>query len=285
VQSASTVVFLLLALGSAVVYGVGDWFGGRAARHQASLVVVVVGQAVSLVLVAGATGLGDAGSPDTSTWLWSAAGGVIGALGIVSLYHGFATGAVTVVAPVSAVVSAVVPVAGGLLIGERPSGLALAGIAVAVVAIGLVSGAVGRREASSLRSVLVAVTAGSCFGLLFLCLERTADGSGMWPLLIARFASVPLLLALVVAGRQRPVAPGTGLRIAVLAGVFDMGANVLYLLAVREGLMSIVAVVVSLYPASTVAMAFAVDRERVTRWQSVGLGLAAAALVLVSAAH
>ena len=132
-QSASTVVFLLLALGSAVVYGVGDWFGGRAARHQASLVVVVVGQAVSLVLVAAATGLGDAGSPDTSTWLWSAAGGVIGALGIVSLYHGFATGAVTVVAPVSAVVSAVVPVAGGLLIGERPSGLALAGMFMAWV--------------------------------------------------------------------------------------------------------------------------------------------------------
>lgn len=279
-------MFLALALGSAVVYGVGDWCGGRASRHQASLLVVVVGQAVSLALVALAAGLGSASSPDVSTWVWSATGGGIGALGIVALYHGFANGSVTVVAPVSAVVSAVVPVGAGLLLGERPSGAALAGITVAVVAVALVSGAVGRRERDTpVRTVLVALAAGTCFGLLFLCLERTADGSGMWPLLIARLASVPLLVVLVLSSRVRPAAGGTGLRIAVVAGVLDMAANVLYLLAVRDGLMSIVAVIVSLYPVSTVAMAFAVDRERVTRSQAVGLVLAASSLVLVSVAH
>jgi len=279
-------VFLVLALGSAVVYGMGDWFGGRAARYQASLVVVVVGQFVSLVLVAVVTGVGAAAVPDSSTWMWSALGGVLGALGIVSLYHGFANGAVTVVAPVSAVVSAVVPVGAALALGERPALGAVVGIAVAVVAVGLVSGAVGRRDRVTSRVVvLIALAAGTCFGLLFLCLERTADGSGMWPLLIARLASVPMLCALLLVTRVRPTAGRAGLQIAVVAGVFDMAANVLYLLAVRDGLMSIVAVVVSLYPASTVAMAFLVDRERVTRWQTVGLALAATALVMVSVAQ
>lgn len=279
-------MFLVLALGSAVVYGMGDWFGGRAARYQASLVVVVVGQFVSLVLVAVVTGVGAAAVPDSSTWMWSALGGVLGALGIVSLYHGFANGAVTVVAPVSAVVSAVVPVGAALALGERPALGAVVGIAVAVVAVGLVSGAVGRRDRVTSRVVvLIALAAGTCFGLLFLCLERTADGSGMWPLLIARLASVPMLCALLLVTRVRPTAGRAGLQIAVVAGVFDMAANVLYLLAVRDGLMSIVAVVVSLYPASTVAMAFLVDRERVTRWQTVGLALAATALVMVSVAQ
>ncbi|MDP2291907.1 MAG: DMT family transporter [Actinomycetota bacterium] len=274
---------VLLAFASALVYGVGDYCGGRASRHQASIVVAAVGQMVSLALVITAVLVMGTPAPDASTWWWSIAGGVVGALGLVGLYHGFAHGDITVVAPTSAVVGAVVPVAVGLGLGERPSALALLGIAIAVTAVALVSGAVGTHQHNTpLRIVVLAVAVGACFGLLFVALDRTDPDSGMWPLVIARLASVPMLLVVGALAGVRAAPHRPSLKIAVVAGVFDMGANVLYLLAVRGGMLAIVSVVASLYPATTVAMAFGLDKERVTRWQSIGLGAAALALVMVS---
>ena len=274
---------ILLALCSAVVYGVGDYCGGRASRTQASIAVAALGQMVSLLLVGVAVLVMGTSSPSLATWGWSAAAGVIGALGLVGLYHGFAHGDVSVVAPTSAVVGAVVPVVAGLAMGERPSGLALIGIVIAVTAVALVSGAIGTHQHNTPpRIVLLAVGVGGCFGLLFVFLERTDHTSGMWPLVVARFASVPLLFAIGGLARVRVQRERSSLQFAVTAGVFDMGANVLYLLASRGGLLSIVAVVSSLYPASTVALAFGLDKERVTKWQGIGLGAAALALVLVS---
>jgi drug/metabolite transporter (DMT)-like permease len=277
---------ILLALSSAVVYGVGDWFGGRASRLQPSFIVAAVGQVVSLLLVGVATAIMGTAVPGLTTWGWSAIGGMSGALGIAGLYHGLAHGDITVVAPTSAVVGAVVPVVVGLATGERPSGLALAGIVVAVIAVALVSGALGTHKHNTPpRIVVLAVLVGGCFGFLFVCFQRAAHDSGMWPLLIARFASVPMLIVLALAVRARPAADRTSMRIAVVAGVFDMGANVLYLWAVRGGLLAVVGVIASLYPASTVVLAFSIDKERASRWQGVGLAAAACALVMVSVTH
>ena len=263
---------VLLALGSALVYGVGDYFGGRASRHQASVVVAALGQVVSLFLVVAAVVVMGTAAPSAATWGWSAFGGVVGALGIAGLYHGFAHGEISVVAPTSAVVGAVVPVVVGLALGERPSVPALVGIVIAVTAVALVSGAVGTHQHNTPpRIVALAVGVGGCFGLLFVALDRTDSDSGMWPLVIARLASVPMLLGLAGLIRARPARHRGSLQIAVVAGVFDMSANVLYLLAVRGGMLAIVAVVASLYPASTVALAFTIDKERLTRWQAVGL--------------
>lgn len=274
---------ILLALGSALVYGVGDYFGGRASRNQASVVVAALGQMVSLLLVLAAVIVMGTPVPSASTWAWSAFAGLVGALGIAGLYHGFAHGEISVVAPTSAVVGAVVPVVVGLLIGERPSGLALLGIAIAVTAVALVSGAIGtRRHNTPPRIVVLAVGVGACFGLLFVALDQAASDSGIWPLVIARFASVPLLLCIAGVSRVRPVHHRTSLQLAVVAGVFDMVANVLYLAAVRGGMLAVVSVVASLYPATTVALAFTFDKERLTKWQTIGLGAAALALVLVS---
>ena len=137
---------VLLAFCSAVVYGVGDWFGGRASRRQPSMVVAAVGQAVSLVLVVVAVVVMGTARPDSATWVWGAFGGIVGALGIAGLYHGFAHGDISVVAPVSAVVGVVLPVVVGLALGERPSPLAFVGIGLAVVAVALVSGALGTHQ-------------------------------------------------------------------------------------------------------------------------------------------
>ena len=274
---------VVVALLSAVVYGVGDWLGGRASRQQASLVVAAVGQAVSLVLVGLVVLVAGTAAPDAHTWWWAGVGGIVGSLGIVGLYHGFAHGDVTVVAPVSAVVGAALPVTVGLAMGERPGALALVGIVVAIAAVALVSGALGTHQHNTPRRIVVlAVFVGACFGSLFIAFDRTDPDSGMWPLVIARFASVPFLLLITAGARKRPVRDRGSLAVAVGAGVFDMGANVLYLIAVRGGMMSVVAVVASLYPASTVVLAMSIDKEKVTRWQFVGLGAAAVALVLVS---
>jgi drug/metabolite transporter (DMT)-like permease len=208
---------------------------------------------------------------------------VVGALGIAGLYHGFAHGEASVVAPTSAVVGASVPVVVALALGERPTPVGMIGIVVAVGAVALVSGALGTHQHRTPRSiVLLAVLVGVCFGLLFVALERTASDSGMWPLVIARIASVPMLLLVALAIGARPVRDRASLQIAIVAGVFDMGANVLYLVAVRGGMLSIVAVVASMYPASTVLLAMAVDGERVSRPQAVGLLLAVVALALVT---
>jgi len=274
---------VLLALASAVVYGVGDWFGGRASRVQPSVIVAATGQMVSFVLVIAVTiGMGTS-SPGASTWWWMSFGGIVGAIGIASLYHGFAHGDVAVVAPTSAVVGAGLPVVAALISGERPSALALCGIVAAISAVALVSGALGgHRHHTPPRIVALAAGSGACFGLMFVAFDHADPNSGLWPLVIARVASVPLLLGVALVGRIRPIRHVASMRIAVLAGVFDRGANWRYMVAVRDALLSVVAVVASLYPASTVTLAFVVDKERITRWQALGLVLALFALVLVT---
>ena len=274
---------ILLALGSALVYGVGDYFGGRASRTQPSVAVTAIGQIISLALVAGVVVAMGTAAPDAATWWWSAGGGMLGALGITGLYHGFAHGDVSIVAPTSAVMGAALPVVVGLSLGERPTVLALVGIVIAVAAVALVSGAIGQHQHNTPpRIIVLAVAVGVCFGLLYVAFGQTDPDSGMWPLLIARFASVPMLLIIGASAHLRPARDRSSLQLSVVSGVFDLGANVLYLLAVRGGMLSVVSAVAALYPATTVALAFGIDKERVTRWQGIGLVAAAAALVLVS---
>ena len=261
----------------------GDYFGGRASRTQPSVAVTAIGQIVSLLLVGAAVLVMGTEMPSAATWWWSAGGGMLGALGITGLYHGFAHGDVSIVAPTSAVMGAALPVVVGLSLGERPTVLALVGIVIAVAAVALVSGAIGQHQHNTPpRIIVLAVAVGVCFGLLYVAFGQTDPDSGMWPLLIARFASVPMLLIIGASAHLRPARDRSSLQLSVVSGVFDMGANALYLLAVRGGMLSVVSAVAALYPATTVALAFGIDKERVTRWQGIGLVAAAAALVLVS---
>lgn len=274
---------ILLALSSALVYGVADWCGGRASRFHPSAVVTLVGQVVSLVLIVIAVAVIGTPVPSLATFVWGLGAGAAGAIGLACLYYAFANGAMTVVAPISAVVGAGLPVVVGLATGERPRTIAYIGIAVAIVGVALVSGAIGRHDRPTPRRIIgYALVAGIGFGVLFVALDRTDSHSGLWPLVAARSSSVPLLIAIVLLTRSRLGSERRPLRLAFVAGGLDMAANVLYLEAVRGGLLSVVAVISSLYPASTVMLAFLFDRERVNRWQAVGMGAAVAALVMVT---
>ena len=279
---------ILLALCSAGVYGIADYCGGHASRRWPSAAVTFAGQAVGLVaLLVLLPFLGDP-VPPARDWAWGAAGGVAGVVGLVSFYRALADGAMTVVAPTTAAVSATVPVIAGLALGERPGTIALAGIGLAVLAIILVSGAGGghpQARPTPRATLALAVLAGGGFGALFVCLDRTTDGSGLWPFVPLRLVLIPIAFAIALRSRAqwrgRPDA--ALLRLILVSGLLDMAANVLFLLANRRGLLAVVGVIAALYPVSTVVLALVRDGERVTRSQIVGLLVAAAAITLVAA--
>ena len=292
---------ILLAFACAVVYGVADYCGGRASRSATSTAVSLVGQATSLVLVLAVVFVMGTAVPSWHDWAWGGAAGVATAVALGAFYHALSHGAMTVVAPITAVTSAAIPVAVGLVSGERPGALALVGMALAVVAVSLVSGAVGERHtATPPVTLMLAFVAGAGFAVIFVTLDRTSHDSGMWPLVSARIVSVALVGAFVLAVCRRSRAARDGSepraretvgpsisvwRLAMLAGALDMTANVFYVLAVRRGLLSVVVVVAAMYPVSTVCLAFGLDRERVSRSQALGMGLAVGALVLISLAQ
>ena len=274
----------MLALFSAIVYGTSDYAGGRATRSAPLLTVTMYAQATTVSLSVALLAIAGDPFPPGSDVAWSAAAGLASLTGIVSFYEALSKGEMTVVAPITAVVSAVVPVAVGVATGERPSALAMIGVALALVAVALISGVTGRTaRPSSPRILSLALVAGIGFGLLFVFLDRTSDDSGFWPLCIGQLTSFPVVIALIAARRVPIRGIGGAGGLAVAAGALAISANASYLLATREGLLSLVAVIASMYPATTVALATTLDHERLTRPQLVGLGMAVSAVAMVSA--
>lgn len=273
---------IVFAAAAAWVYGLGDFCGGRASRRLDSVSVTFYGQLFGvLLLVVALVAFGDPVAPLVD-WGWGALAGVSGLIGLGLLYYCLANGAMTVVGPLTAVVSAVLPVIVGFALGERPSALALVGIVAALVGIVLVTGAVGTPHLPTAPRIIVLTALGGVgFGLLYVFLGQTSEESGMWPLASARIVSIGLA-AVVVIGRRRRGDVGRITRFAVLAGVFDMAGNVLFVLASREGLLSLVSVITALYPVSTILFAVRFDHERLSRSQVMGLVGAGLAVVLVA---
>lgn len=281
---------VFLGLLVAVGYGSGDFLGGRASRDAPTLGVLFVAQcaaligAVAIAVVVGA----DVGPRDLA---FGAAAGILSAGGLGLLYRGLATGRMGVVAPVTAVIAAVIPIGWGLATGERPSALTLVGVVVAVGAGGIVA-----REpefpdeppsADARSAVLLALVAGAMFGSSFICFSETADESGYWPVLAARIAAVVVLGVAVVAVTRRrrgSIIPRDHPRpLAIGAGVLDITATVLLVTAVRQGLIVVVAPLAAIAPAFTVIWAWALLKEPVTRHQVVGIGLSLLGLALIAA--
>jgi drug/metabolite transporter (DMT)-like permease len=288
---------ILLALLSALLYGISDFIGGRASRRAAPVAIAFLGEIVMLPIALVTIPLVESSAPTTAAVLGGLAAGLTGSVAVVGLYVALARGNMTVVAPVTGVVAAIVPVTVGVALGERPGATTFVGIAVAVVAVALVGGiarSVGSRTVHlpvDRTTVLLSLAVGVGFGLLFVSLARTGDDGGIWPLLFQRCSGLPVL-ALAFAAQRARRAPWPGDRPALdravvapglAVGALVAGGNAAYLLSTREDLLSVVAVVVSMYPAATVALATALDRERPARSQVVGMLLAAAALTLISA--
>jgi uncharacterized membrane protein len=292
---------ILLGLLVALFYGSGDFAGGLAAKRSNTLSVVLAAYGLAAVQVATATGVwllvGEPPDPASKDLALGVASGFVAPVAIGLLYGGLASGRMSVVAPITAVVAAAVPLSWGLLTGERPSAVALAGVVVALVAVGLISGAPTHDDhpedapVPPLSGVIpAAVGSGIGFGVIYVLLGSTTEDAGIWPLVVARPTSVVLtaMAAVLVAARtggpRRPllVASRASLPFVAAAGVLDVSANAAYIAATQRGLLSIVAVLSSLYPAATVVLARIVLGERLHRLQLVGLAAAGFGIVAMA---
>lgn len=282
---------VVLGLLVAATYGAADFFGGLSSKGASVPAVVVLSQLTSLPLLALLVVVAG-GEASWRNLGYGAIAGVVGAVGLVCLYRGLSSGRMSVVAPITAVGAAIVPVAWGLVQGERPDGVALVGVALALVAVGLISrtdddvldGAETPGRAAPPSFLVLAVIAGLAFGLVFVLLSLTDDNAGFWPLAAGRLVSIPLLaVGTVATGRSFALDSRAAARTIIGAGVLDMAANALFLLASRHGLLALVGVLSSLYPASTVLLARLVLDERLLGLQVAGLVLAGAGVVLIAA--
>lgn len=269
-----------VALPAALAYGVADFAGGLAGRRTSVVTVTAGAQLFGLIALLPAVFLVP-GEPSAAALGIGALAGIAGASGLLLYFRGLAVGPMGVVAPLSAVVGAGLPLLIGIVGGERLGVPTVLGLVVALAAIVLATA--GTRDSVALRGVLFGLASGAGFGLFFVGLDATPEGSGLWPLLAGRGVSVLLLGVLVLSVRPGRLRGSTGL--VVLSGVFDTAANVLFLLATRLGDLGVTAVLVSLYPVVVVLLARIVLHERLTAAQvtSAGLALTASALLALGA--
>jgi drug/metabolite transporter (DMT)-like permease len=272
---------ILLGLAAAVLYGSSDFGGGVASRRYGPLRVTVIGSAAATVLAWAALILSGGPEPDLRAVAWGLGAGLAGGIGTLALYRGLARGQMSVVGPVSAVGAAVVPVAAGIALGERPGMLAVAGVLVALPAIVLVaaSGSVRGRLGSGLFDGLAA---GLAFGILFIGLAQAGQHAGMWPVACEQTGTLLVTLAVAVASREPLNIPVRAAGLPVLAGVSSTAAALAYYYATHVSMLAVAAVLTSLYPGVTVMLARALLHERFSPAQRAGLGLCTLAIIAIA---
>ena len=282
---------IVLALASAIGYGASDFAAGLASRRAGVIQVTLLASAVSAIVVTAALPVAASHRPAAAALAWGAVAGLGGTTGALALYLGFRQAAFSVAGPISAVGAAGFSVLAGLLLGERPTTLALIGIVLALPAIVGVSAsaasASSRRGPAGgagrpARGVVAGLVAGACFALLFIGLNRAGSGSGLWP--VAATQVTELTVALAVAAATRNVRlPGARARLlAVGTGAAGAAGTISFFFASHAGFLAVTAVLTSLYPAVTIVLARTVLGERLTVLRLAGLTLAAACVALIA---
>ncbi|MEE4364908.1 MAG: DMT family transporter [Desulfotignum sp.] len=268
-------------IGSAMAWGAGDFSGGMASRKGNLLLVVLFSQFLGgIFLLVLALGVAEK-IPPASHLMYGAFAGIFGNIGLIALYRGLATGRMGIVAPLSAVLTALVPIGYSAFYEGPPSLVRFSGFVVFMVAVWLLSsGEAGFRM--TLRELLLSFAAGLGFGLFFIFIDRANDLAIFWPLVGARLASVSLLFGVILLmGRPAVFLTGQWLFIGI-TGVLDALGNLLFSIASHLGRLDVSAVLASLYPAATVLLAWLFLKEKLRFQQWVGVGAAFVALALIS---
>ena len=276
-------------LASALSWGAGDFSGGYASKKSSTYTVVLVSQIVGGLLLVGLALLFREPMTNLPTMLMGGVAGVAGMIGILALYAGLAQGRMGVVAPLTAVISATLPIILSAFTEGLPSVTTLIGFGMALIAVWFLS-AGGNQGGVTRQELLLAVIAGAGFSLFFILIDRVSETAVFWPLVGARVASVSVIgLYMIFKGvGKRPLRPSSvqasssQLPIIALAGVLDAGGNAFFALATQAGRLDVAAVLASLYPASTVMLAWFILKERLERFQWVGVAAALFALILIS---
>jgi drug/metabolite transporter (DMT)-like permease len=271
---------VVLALCSALVWGSGDFCGGRASTRLDAFQVLGL-SALSGIVMLGALTLatGEAVRLDRSM-LWAVAAGLSSALGIVALYHGLSVGSAAVVAPAASVIAASIPVVYGMFTHGMPRPIQMTGFGCALVGIFLVTRSVPS-TATAENGIRFGVLAGFGFGGFLVMIGQVHEGAVYVPLAVARTVMLGAAIA-VLAGRSMPFPGVLASPIGLLAGVLDAGGTALYMLAEQYVRLDVAAVLSSFYPAATVLLARIITREQVTALQWAGAGVCVVAVALIA---
>lgn len=275
-----TLTAILFGIASAITWGAGDFNGGMAVKRSNPYGVVMIAHAISLgLLVVMALALGDP-LPHGTDWLWGAAAGICGAVGLVLLYKALASGTMSVAAPISALVAATLPVLVGFFMDGMVGWLTLAGFALALAAVWLISGGAGMKF--DLKSFLMPVIAGVNFGAFFVFIHFASSVSTLWPLAAVRVVSITSLFLFSMTTRQKWVPARESWLPIFLSSILDTAGNAFYILSAQTGRLDVAAVLGSLYPGSTVALAWMILKEKISIPQWMGIALALAAILMIS---
>ena len=271
---------LLLAFASSVSWGIADFLGGLKSRRLPLLNVLLASQGVGLALIGTFMLVRWEPPPGGDFALWAVFSGVAGVTGLAAFYRGLAVGNMGVVAPISAT-AAVVPVVAGIASGDRPATVQYVGLVLALAGVVLAS----REEVSggTARGAGFAVVSALGFGLFFVGIDNASDADIGWAMVVNRITGVSLLLAAFALLRPPLAARRNDIPVLATVGTLDIGANALFALASTEGLVSLVSVLGSLYPLTTVALAAVVLGERPHRVAQIGVATALAGVVLIAA--
>ncbi len=271
---------VLFGLAASLAWGSGDFCGGLASRRVTAVSVVMGAYVVGFFLLTALAIVWREPLPGLADITWSVVAGLVGVIGLVAFYSALAVGSMGIVAPVSAVLTAGIPVVFSIFTLGWPGILPVVGFALALLAIVLIS----RPERTAGRPVGLGLIllAGCGFGGFFILISRVSHGEVFWPLAIARFSSVLLLVVLTSIRRQAFALRRDVVLFIVLGGVLDALGNAFFVVASHMGRLDIAALFSSLYPAATVILATLFLRERVTRIQILGIVLALVAIPLIS---
>ena len=273
----------VLALISALAWGVADYLGGIGSRKVGATALLVVGYPAGAVILSLCVVLLP-GQYSSGALLWGVAAGVVGTISIALLYVALSRGPMGVVSPLTAVMSGAIPVAVGLLRGERLTPYAVLGILMAAVAVTLVSRQRGAHAPIRASTIALSLGSGACIGLYLSALGTAPADSGIWAATIGRWTSSVLIAVAVFAlARTFPRRRFPWL-LALACGVLDASANGIFQLASQHGRLAIVAVLGSLYPAATALLARILLHERLGPVQLAGVVLALGAAALLTLA-
>ena len=276
---------ILLALGASAFWGVGDFIGGVQSRRWPVLTIVLISQSAGLVAIALVVGARGIGPPGLEATLAALGAGLVGALALATFFRAFAIGKISVVAPIVAT-SAIVPVIGGIVQGERPGSLQVAGIAIAIVGVILVSQEhtpTANSKRSPRLAIFLAVATAILFGLALIGLDIGAQDDAYWSVLIFRIATVCIIGIAVLALGRRPTVSRDDGQLIVLVGILDVTATIMFAVAASKGLLSVVGVLSSLFPVVTIALAYVRLGERLSVSQRSGVALALVGIALIAA--
>lgn len=275
---------LFYSLSASLSWGAADFSGGIATRNNSVYSVVIISQIIGFVLLAVLSVLFHETLSSVSTILWGILGGCAGSLGIAALYQGLATGRMSVVAPLAALVSGVLPVIVGMALEGLPTRLQLIGFALALVAVWLTS---SNHDGTriQLKELLLPSAAGMGFGMFFVAIDQMSTDAIFLPLVVARLASISLLIFIAVVVRRKRLERPTmhQLPLVAVAGLLDTAGNMFFAFATVAGRLDIASVLGSLYPAVTVLLAWFILKESINRQQWIGVSAALVAVILIAA--